>query len=164
MKLLRFVLPGLLFGLGFLGIGSGQTVTIVSGNGQVTCQLCFSSTPKATFDPLVVKVVDAAGNPLANATVTWAITAATGQAGSLSASTTTTDATGQTSVVYTAGFNVINLFNVPFQQTTISATAGASSVQFIETQALANQQAPGVPQVTASFPSGVQISGQAGAV
>ena len=50
-----------------------------------------------TTAPLVVKVVDQFGNPVANATVTWAVTGG----GTLSATTSTTDATGSTQVTLT---------------------------------------------------------------
>jgi uncharacterized protein (TIGR03437 family) len=164
MRIVRSLLPVLILGLVTLAVAGAQTISAVSGNGQIVCQLCFSASPKTTYDPLVVRVLDAAGRPLPSATVTWQITAATGQAGSLSSSSTVTDATGQTSVQFTAAFDLINLFNIPFQQTTITAAIGASSVQFIETQALTNQLQPGVPQVTVNFPVGQLITGQSGAV
>ena len=47
---------------------------------------------------MVVTILDLAGNPVANATVTWSASG-----GTLSATTTTTDAAGQTSVTVDDG-------------------------------------------------------------
>jgi adhesin/invasin len=52
----------------------------------------------ATSAPMVVTILDLAGNPVANATVTWA-----SSGGTLSATSTTTDASGQTQVTLTTG-------------------------------------------------------------
>jgi adhesin/invasin len=65
-------------------------LTSVSGNNQTILI-------GATSAPLVVHVADANGNPVANATVTWTVSAG----GALSASSTTTDANGNTQVTVT---------------------------------------------------------------
>ena len=51
-------------------ISSGQTVAIVSGNGQLACPVCPSFTTQQ-FAPLIVSVVSSSGAPLPNTTVTW---------------------------------------------------------------------------------------------
>src|ERR1035438_1154849 len=48
-------------------------VTVISGNGQLTCQLCLAS-PFQYFDPMVVQVIAANGSPVINTQVTWAAT------------------------------------------------------------------------------------------
>src|SRR5262249_4533953 len=67
--------------------GPASAMRIASGNSQ-------SVTAGAQTAPMVVQVVHQFANPVANATVTWAATGG----GALSASTTTTDATGTTQV------------------------------------------------------------------
>ena len=97
-----------------------QIIQVVSGNGQVASQLAFSNTPKTSFDNLVVRVVDVAGRPLPNTTVTWAVITGSG---SLDASTTTTDAAGQSSNRFAATFDFINVSGAPYSQSVVSATA-----------------------------------------
>jgi len=67
--------------------GPASAMRITSGNGQ-------SIAVGTQTAPMVVQVVDQFANPVANATVTWAVTGG----GTLSATTTTTDATGTTQV------------------------------------------------------------------
>jgi Bacterial Ig-like domain (group 1) len=67
--------------------GSASAMRIMSGNPQ-------SVAAGAQTAPMVVQVVDQFANPVANATVTWAVSGG----GTLSAATTTTDATGTTQV------------------------------------------------------------------
>ncbi len=64
---------------------------------HVTSADTLTVTAGTTTAPLVVKVVDQFGNAVANATVTWAVTGG----GTLSATTSTTDATGSTQVTLT---------------------------------------------------------------
>jgi hypothetical protein len=74
--------------------GSATGVVIVSGNEQ-------SGVPGAALaQPLVVQVNDAGGNPVGGAPVTWVVT---GGGGTLDPTTTTTDATGRASSVWTLG-------------------------------------------------------------
>lgn len=72
--------------------GSFSSLTLVSGNAQTVA----AGSTTAAF---VVKAVDQFGNPVAGATVSWAVSGG----GSLSSSSTTTDATGTTSVTLTTG-------------------------------------------------------------
>jgi adhesin/invasin len=69
---------------------AASAVHITSGGTQTV-------TAGTTTAPLVVQVVDQFGNPIAAATVAWAVTGG----GTLSAATSTTDATGSTQVTLT---------------------------------------------------------------
>ncbi len=64
---------------------------------HVTSADTLTVTAGTTTAPLVVKVVDQFGNPISGATMTWAVTGG----GTLSATTSTTDATGSTQVTLT---------------------------------------------------------------
>jgi hypothetical protein len=80
--------------------GSASAMRITAGGTQTVA--AGSQTA-----PLVVQVVEQFANPVANATVAWAVTGG----GSLSATSSTTDSTGTTSVVLTtdpaaAGYQV----------------------------------------------------------
>lgn len=72
---------------------SANGLTLVSGDSQT------GPAGTALPDPLVVKVTDGFGNPVAGVTVAWAAVGG----GSVSASETTTDAAGSTSVTRTLG-------------------------------------------------------------
>src|SRR5437870_651668 len=83
----------LLFLLAFDSVpASAQSLAIVSGNGQLICSSCPTRT--FTFDPLVVVVKDARGNPLSNATVTWTVNNPRGSDGRVGAASTVTGADG----------------------------------------------------------------------
>ncbi len=106
---------------------SGQTVLIVSGNGQLVCPNCPGATP---YTPLVVQVKDVTGAPVVNATVTW--TATQGSYGSV-VSTSPTNSSGQATYIFQPyafffGSNVL--------PATITASALGASVLFNETTAL----------------------------
>jgi len=163
MKLFKIALMCLVTGAAAVGSLDAQTISIVSGNGQLACVGCFIVT-KTSYDPLVVIVRDASGRPLPNITVNWNVSSYTNSPGTLSANTSTTDSTGQTSVQFYGGGTPINLFNIPFNQSVVTASTGTSSVQFTETQALQNSQQPTIQQVIASFPTSTLITGQAGSV
>jgi Bacterial Ig-like domain (group 1) len=85
-------------------------MTIVSGNNQA---IAVNGTSAA----LVVHLADAAGNPVAGVTVTWTTTG-----GTLSAASTTTDASGNTQVTLTAGATAATY--------TVTAAAGGLSAVF----------------------------------
>ena len=70
--------------------GPASQLTITSGGTQTV-------TAGSATAPLIVKVADQFANPVASATVTWAVTGG----GTLSATTSTTDATGTTQVTLT---------------------------------------------------------------
>lgn len=69
-------------------------VLAVSGNGQ------FADLGAAAANPLVVLVIDQNGNPFSGATVGWKVT---GGGGTLSDTTSTSDASGHASINYTGG-------------------------------------------------------------
>ena len=60
------------------GAASAQTpanITVVSGNGQLICPVSLLARSLVTsFQPMVVKVTDASGNPVTNASVNWTVT------------------------------------------------------------------------------------------
>lgn len=90
-------------------VASPSTLVLIGGNNQ-------SVAAGTNTLPLQVRVENAAAAGIAGATVTWAITSG---GGTLSATSTTTDAGGNTSIVVTAGAGVA----------TITATAPGGSVQ-----------------------------------
>jgi hypothetical protein len=144
-------------------------VTVISGNGQLTCQLCLGASFQY-FDPLVVKVTDANGNPVPNAQVVWTVTAGNAYLGQQGGSgvgsiTTATDSTGLTS--QTIGQTGAEESGPQFGlQSTITAVAGAAAATFYETQAapaLDQQQAYIDILVNyANAPTYTTISGVAG--
>lgn len=94
----------------------GLTIlTVISGNGQT---IPLNSTSIA---PLVVRAYDETATPMAGIVVTWAITSG---GGTLSATSTTTDANGEASVTYKPGATVGTV--------TIKATAIDLNVTFTE--------------------------------
>ncbi|HEY1183078.1 MAG TPA: hypothetical protein VGE89_02770 [Bryobacteraceae bacterium] len=115
-------------------------VTIISGNGQLTCQACFNSS-FLNFDPLVVEVTDAKGNALPGVQVTWAVTSGsafigTGNSGGVSSAVTNTGSTGQTSV--SIGQQEAQQSGPQFGAvSTITASAGNASATFFESQSAA---------------------------
>jgi hypothetical protein len=82
-----------------IATGSSVTFSATATAGAASAMRITSGNPQAVgvgtqTAPLVVQVVDQFANPVANATVTWAVTGG----GTLSATTSTTDATGTTQV------------------------------------------------------------------
>ena len=138
-----------LAGFLFAASAPAQNVVIISGNGQMICQGCTGTTtqvPFTMFDPMVVQVNDANGNPLPNATVTWT----TSGQGTLFVTQPTTGANGQSTAQYVAssfvGFNP----SQPFIQNTITATYGSSVAIFTLTQITTGSTGP---QVYVNLPS-----------
>src|ERR1051325_570474 len=109
------------------GFAQAQTVSVVSGNGQLV---------KAFFPsnaPLEVVVRDANGNPLKGVQVSWTVSGGTaGTPGILFASQTKTDANGKTSNTF-IGANVT--LPTSFAQSTVTATYGTAHATFTETTA-----------------------------
>src|SRR5262249_23578513 len=102
-------------------VASAQTISIVSGDGQVAAQNF------AAQAPMVVLVRNAQGQPQPGVTVTW--TVASGGGSLLSGSTTPTDSNGQASNSFLGN----TLFNVNFAQSIINANISTASVNFTET-------------------------------
>ena len=117
------------------GTASAQTVSIVSGTGQVTCSFFCGA---GFFDPLVVVMKDGNGNPVANAVVTWSVSGPGTIQGGSSSATTTTDSTGQTSVTFSQPAP-LSSFGQYYYQSAITASTTANSVIFYETTALTSQ-------------------------
>jgi uncharacterized protein (TIGR03437 family) len=109
-----------------------QQLRIVSGNGQLAGVLG----DQQRFQPLVVKAVDAAGNPLSGVLIGWATTNQTG----VVTLANTSSITGPDGTTYT-NFYVLNSFTGnefhPFDQYVINATApNGAGVSFTETNVL----------------------------
>lgn len=111
-------------------------VAIFNGNQQTSIAGATLATP------LTVTVTDAAGAPVAGATVTWFVT---GGGGSVAPTTSTTDANGRANTVFTLGATVGNQ--------TVSAT-NASAPTAVIFSATANSNVPvAAPQLIASVPA-----------
>ncbi len=100
--------------------GSPSGVQVISGNEQ-------TAEPGTTLpDPIVVRVVDAGGNPVVGAAVTWVVT---GGGGSLDPATGTTDDGGLASTSWTlgtaAGSNTAQAIVSGVGEATFTATASA---------------------------------------
>jgi uncharacterized protein (TIGR03437 family) len=121
------------------GGASAQTpanVTVVSGNGQLICQCQYGgSYIEFSFRPMVVKVTDTAGAPVANTTVNWSVSSG-GYNGSLVNSQTTTDSNGVTTNIFNPGPAPFGNGYSQFQQTTITASTGGPSANFTLTQGI----------------------------
>lgn len=137
MTKLKFSLPALLCLLVAAGPGFAQTVSIVSGQGQMT-----DAFENPHFQPLVVEVLDAAGAPVAGATVEWVVTEGEGTIAALemaafqpgtNSMTTITGLDGRASVAFRQFLS--GLYYVRYLQSTVIATVGTSSVSFFETTA-----------------------------
>jgi len=131
---------------------SANELTLVSGDAQT------GIAGTALAEPLVVKVTDAFGNPVVGDTVAWAAVGG----GSVSASETTTDATGLTSVTRTLG-------PTAGAQSTTATSGGlvGSPVTFSHTatpgnasgvQPLSGDQQTGAPRTTLPDPIVVKVT------
>ncbi len=142
----------------------GQTISIVSGNGQLICPACPGNTSGFSFAPAVVVVKDASGNPVSGATVTWTTTLHPINLPPQTVTTTSvTDANGLTSYTPQAS---APLSTASYGQTTVTASISNSTVQFIETLAVpsaANNFSP-VSVVQLSPQVGVALTGGVGQV
>ena len=162
MARLKLLLLGLVFLLIAAGPGLSQTVSIVSGQGQITCNLRCNG-----FEPLVVAVKDAAGAPVAFAPVTWTVTQSSSGSGILTGGvqtlTTYTDVNGQATIGFSEGVALGTPW-VPYFQSTITATSSSgSSVTFYETTALLDSQGNVILSATLGRPQiGTVLGGQAG--
>jgi uncharacterized protein (TIGR03437 family) len=132
------------------GSAQAQTVSIVSGNGQLVLAVHVS-------EPMIVKVTDAAGNPLKNVTVTWAVAAGIGTL--QQPLTSTTDNEGKTSKTFVAG-------NPPgsnsYVQSTITAAYQAAKATFTQTTVALPNNIPSVGISGVTPGQGTDFSGAAG--
>lgn len=125
-----FFFAAIIFGLCCASAAPAQTVasvSVISGSGQLACPGCPVGGIR-NFEPMVVKVADAAGRPVEGATVTWA---ATGGAGLLSLQTTT-DAAGLTQNSIPIG-GVLEIPGSFYQPFTVTATYGSASATMVAT-------------------------------
>jgi len=114
------------------GVVRAQTLTMVSGNGQLV------ATQSRSNNPLVVQAKDAFGHPAPNVAVTWAIPQG---AGTIVGASSTTDANGQAS----AGFLATTLQpDASFLNTTVTASSGYGTVGFAITTVVATALQPSV--------------------
>ncbi|MEO8371943.1 MAG: Ig-like domain-containing protein, partial [Candidatus Solibacter sp.] len=121
----------------FAASASAQTATkleIVSGNGQLFTSAAYKNVP--FLYPMVVRVLDANGNPIANKTVNWNwTTSPTGGALASAEPTSVTDAKG---IAYSRVFQGIQSGtpSLPYLQTVFTASADSASANFVVSQAL----------------------------
>ena len=127
-------------------------LSIISGNGQITCPECtLAGFGRQNFDPLIVRVTDANGNAVPNATVTWTVVAGQAIVGpvgqSLANATQTvqtfTDVNGNATVQAVIPFLGSGSAAVPFVTSTVSAAISSFTVNFYMTVALANTSSNG---------------------
>ncbi len=128
---------------------AAQQISIVSGQGQLVFEQFRSN-------PMVVRVTDANGTPMAGQPVTWAAPA--GQV-SLNVLSERTDAQGLASATVTGTSLQIGLSQLPL---TITATAGPSTATFYVTTVLFAGGQGATANLTNDSPT--TISGAAGAV
>ena len=128
---------------------SAQTpvnISVVSGNGQLICQLCtLGGFGIQNFDGMYVKVTDANGAPVANAPVNWAVVTGQGNLGNLSQTDTTySNSSGIAVENYLVFSQITGTPGNPFTQSSITATiANSNMVTFYETLAYANSTSNG---------------------
>jgi len=130
--------------------GRAQTaanISVTQGNGQMICDGC-PMTGLPFFDPLIVNVTDASGNPVPNAQVTWSIVSTTATfSGSLANTTTVTGASSSSSAV------ACNFYNMSAPQQT-----GETCNVFIEGSAASPQVGYLVTTVRASIANGQSVT------
>ena len=155
-----------------VGVAAAQTaanLTIISGNGQIICQLCTSGVP-VFYQPMIVQATDANGNPLPGATVNWTIASGGGvfQQSNINTYSSQADSNGM-------AMATLSLYNpqsgsplISDLQTIVNAASGNASVNFTETQALLDEGTTQIinpitatPQNNSLLP-GLTFSGQVG--
>ena len=124
-----------LLGVHTAGAQTATTITVVSGNGQVTCPLCVSPQRNPRIQPYIVKVADASGRPVANQEVDWTIFSLGISLDSLSQSTTFTDANGLTqNLAFENGQAGLSLSGYYQSQSVATLPTNGASVNFFHTQ------------------------------
>ena len=134
-------------------------ITVVSGNGQLICPLCGFGRIDAPFYPMVVKVTDANGKPIANKTVYWQTTSSNGTLLQFD-NPTATDGNGLSESRLYAGAAQVGSVLTPFLYNVINATADSVGVNFTETVGLT---ANGIQLVNTRLdaPNGTALTGPA---
>ena len=122
-------------------------VEVVSGNGQLICPNCLFN-GNHIFHPMVVKVSDANGVPIAGKTVNWGLVSFSGILQPVFPSTTVTDSNGlSVSTLYQGALQTTTI-QTPFLQSVISASVDGVKASFTETMALISSDT-GAQSVTA---------------
>ena len=139
MDRLRFTLfAALIIGLLSVHTAGAQTATtisVVSGNGQVSCVSCVSPQRNPRIQPYIVKVTDASGRPVANQEVDWTIFSLGVSFDSLSQTTTFTDANGLSqNLAFENAIGGISLSGYYQSQSTATLPTNGASVNFFHTQ------------------------------
>src|ERR1039457_3420941 len=162
------VIPAMLVPLSRARVATAQTVAslkIIAGDGQVAC-LCIEASLQY-FQPITVQALDAGGNGVANATITWTVTS--GQA-SVGSPTTKTDSNGMSS--NPLNLTVLAIYGTlvpPYLPSTIVAVSnsGNPSATFYETYSLIDQNGnpmvgAGVPTMNGQLIGATSVSGSSG--
>ena len=139
------------------------SLLVIAGNGQVVCPGCVTKAQK-NFLPLVVQVLDLNGQPLPNKTVNWVALSTQGSTPNFQ-SQTFTDGNGLTTNSFFQNQG-LGAGGNQFYQTVLQASADNASVNFTETQALADSTNSGLELVVANVNSpsqGTVLNGTAGA-
>lgn len=174
---LRNLFLGVLAWASLAGSAWAQTpaaLSVVSGNGQLICANCIN-TQLRVFEPLVVLVSDAQGNPVPSATINWVISSTTNSNATLSALQTVSGSDGKSS--NTAFVPVVNTRQIYTVVATLSGlnvavaftlTAGApeSSLQYASVQGIAGfyQTLTGTTGGTGSQSIQAQVSDTTGGI
>jgi uncharacterized protein (TIGR03437 family) len=135
-------------------------ITVVSGNGQMICPSCGFGHTVAPFYPMVVKVTDVSGKPIANKTVNWQTISSNGTLLQFD-TLTATDGNGLSESRLYAGAAQVGSVLTPFLQNVINATVDSVGVNFTETVGLT---ASGIQLVNTRLdaPIGTVLTGPAG--
>lgn len=129
---------------------SAQNISVISGNGQVL------SISNLLVEPLVVKVTDASGNPLAGATINWYAAGSNGifLSTGTNQATSITDQNGQSSIYYSlpgSTFPSSNFLTAVAQTTITASVSSGSTVNFTLSQLLSSPSGQITPAVQANF-------------
>ncbi len=131
-------------------------LAVQSGNGQVACS-CLNTTLQS-FQPISVKATDVNGNPVAGATVTWAV--ASGQV----VVANPTNITASNGIATEAITGVSNNSGSPLVSA-IQATSNNNSVTFTETQSSsASGVQASIPTFNGASLGGTTLSANTGTV
>jgi uncharacterized protein (TIGR03437 family) len=140
------------------GVNGTNQLSIVTGNGQLILSGSFTNGASFPNRAPTVQLVDTNGNPLANQSVTFAVTGA--NIAAIDNPNAVTDVNGMASTDIFAGNPGPS---TPFQSTTITATATSStgqvlgSVNFVETIYQNNLDGTGEPTTTIEKPANTLV-------
>jgi uncharacterized protein (TIGR03437 family) len=144
------------------GAQTAAKITVLSGNGQIVCATCTNSISRF-FLPMVVKVTDAAGQPIANKAVSWTLVQSQGPL-PFFPDQTFTDGNGVASA-FINQTSQAGSFAQQYLQNVIQASTDSVSALFYETQGLSDSQNHQLQFINARLDSpaiGVILTGTAG--